>query len=347
VTTFAERALTRRSLLLGGGAAAATLVAGQAVAERPPILREATEIAIEVRPLGRFSLADRDRRDFGALTFRSGLELRSRFEGFGGFSGLWRSPDGRDLVAVSDRAHWLTARVTTRGGELSGLADAVMAPMLSANGRPLATTRSYDTESLAMVGGVAYVGIERTHEVMRFDWARDGVKARGRSVPVPRAAKDLPSNRSFEAIGVAPAGSPVAGAVVVIAERSGGDRDPTLGFILTGSGAGSFEVIRSDDYDVTDLAFLPGGAMLILERRFSLWRGPAVRLRWIAGAELRAGARLDGPILFEANAGAEIDNMEGLALHHEAGQPILTLISDDNFSALQRTLLLEFALGQE
>jgi hypothetical protein len=37
--------------------------------------------------------------------------------------------------------------------------------------------------------------------------------------------------------------------------------------------------------------------------------------------------------------------MEGIAAHRGAsGETIITLISDDNFSALQRTLLLQFAL---
>jgi hypothetical protein len=37
--------------------------------------------------------------------------------------------------------------------------------------------------------------------------------------------------------------------------------------------------------------------------------------------------------------------MEGIAAHRSAsGETILTLISDDNFSALQRTLLMQFAL---
>jgi hypothetical protein len=40
-----------------------------------------------------------------------------------------------------------------------------------------------------------------------------------------------------------------------------------------------------------------------------------------------------------------IDNMEGIAAHRAAsGETILTLISDDNFSLLQRTLLMQFAL---
>jgi hypothetical protein len=37
--------------------------------------------------------------------------------------------------------------------------------------------------------------------------------------------------------------------------------------------------------------------------------------------------------------------MEGLAVHRDgAGALVLTLISDDNFSVLQRTLLLQFTL---
>jgi hypothetical protein len=39
--------------------------------------------------------------------------------------------------------------------------------------------------------------------------------------------------------------------------------------------------------------------------------------------------------------------MEALAVHRNAaGETILTLISDDNFNPLQRTILLRFALVQ-
>jgi hypothetical protein len=36
--------------------------------------------------------------------------------------------------------------------------------------------------------------------------------------------------------------------------------------------------------------------------------------------------------------------MEGLAVHREGSETVLSLISDDNFSSLQKTVLLEFAL---
>lgn len=40
--------------------------------------------------------------------------------------------------------------------------------------------------------------------------------------------------------------------------------------------------------------------------------------------------------------------MEGLGVHRSPqGETVLTLISDDNFSALQRTILLQFTLIDE
>ena len=57
------------------------------------------------------------------------------------------------------------------------------------------------------------------------------------------------------------------------------------------------------------------------------------------------GAVVDGPSIFDADLGYEIDNMEGLDVHVTAdGDTVLTMISDDNFSMLQRTLLLQFTL---
>ena len=39
--------------------------------------------------------------------------------------------------------------------------------------------------------------------------------------------------------------------------------------------------------------------------------------------------------------------MEGLSVHRSGGGEVgLTLISDDNFSAVQRTLLLQFTLAE-
>ena len=62
-------------------------------------------------------------------------------------------------------------------------------------------------------------------------------------------------------------------------------------------------------------------------------------------ASVLPGALLDGPSIFDADLGHEIDNMEGIDTHVTAdGDTVITMISDDNFSIIQRTLLLQFTL---
>src|SRR6266478_3645549 len=119
------------------------------------------------------------------------------------------------------------------------------------------------------------------------------------------------------------------------------------GFLIGGASPGDFAVRRSSNYDVTDAALLPGGDVVLLERRFSWSSGLAVRMRRIPLGEIKPGAVVDGPVLFDVDLGYEIDNMEGLSVHRSAGgEVVLTLISDDNFSVVQRTLLLQFTLAE-
>jgi hypothetical protein len=334
--------LNRRSLLAGfGSAALATPVAAQAP-EQPLI-----PVVVSARPIKAFEPRSPEKVRFGALNFRGGLVLSGNHPRFGGFSGLWRASNGADLVAVTDNGFWLTAKARSQGGHIVALDEAELAPILGASGRPLHRSRYYDTESLTIADGVAYIGVERTHDVLRFDFGREGIAARARIVAVPREIKRLPNNRGLEAIGVAPPGHALAGAVVAISESSGAgsDDEPTLGVILGGRQPGLFKVARHAGFDITDLAFLPGGDMLLLERWYRPLRGVGMRIRRIAGASLKPGALLDGPYLIEADLGQEIDNMEGLCVHQDGSKTVLTLISDDNFSFIQRTVLLEFELA--
>jgi hypothetical protein len=85
----------------------------------------------------------------------------------------------------------------------------------------------------------------------------------------------------------------------------------------------------------------------VLERKFSLLSGVGIRIRRIALAAIAPGALVDGPAIFNADLGQEIDNMEGIDAHvTPEGDTVLTLVSDDNFSMIQRTLLLQFTLMQ-
>jgi len=63
---------------------------------------------------------------------------------------------------------------------------------------------------------------------------------------------------------------------------------------------------------------------------------------------LKADALVDGRPMIEADLGYQIDNMEGIAVHRAGnGETIVSLVSDDNFSIIQRNLLLQFAIVGE
>jgi hypothetical protein len=74
-----------------------------------------------------------------------------------------------------------------------------------------------------------------------------------------------------------------------------------------------------------------------------------MRLRHVSAHEIAPGARISGRTMFQGDSSFEIDNMEGLAVHHgPGGVSVVSLISDDNFNhLLQRTLLLQFTLLEE
>src|SRR5690606_3469060 len=126
----------------------------------------------------------------------------------GGVSSLRVADDGR-FVAVTDRGHWLRGRIVSRDQRPVAIADAEIAPILGSDGRPLTRRGWFDAESLAEDGGTFYVGIERVHEIVRFDYARHGLGARGRVVPTPPALKALPSNGGLECLVAPPKGLPL------------------------------------------------------------------------------------------------------------------------------------------
>ncbi|ABD86116.1 esterase-like activity of phytase family protein [Rhodopseudomonas palustris] len=307
-------------------------------------------VAIEVnaRPLRSFDTRDPSHVRFGALQFRSGLILTSPFRGFGGLSALRLDDRGERFVAISDKATWFTGRIVYRGRDMVGLADVEAAPMLGADGRPITARGWYDSESLALDNGIAYVGLERVQQILKFDFGRDGIRARGEVLATPPALRKLPSNKGLEALLLVPKGLPMAGTLIALSER-GLDADGNIvGFLIGGKTPGPFAVRRRDDFDISDACLLPDGELLVLERKFSLLTGAGIRIRRIALRSLAPGAVIDGPSIFDADLGDEIDNMEGLDVHRgAAGDLVVTLVSDDNFSMIQRTLLLQFTLLEE
>lgn len=306
---------------------------------------EPVSVEVNARPLNGFDTRDRSRLRFGALEFRSGLVLTSGFRGFGGLSGMRLDSRGERFVAISDKGGWFTGRIAYRGRLMTALEDVEASPMLWSDGRPITKRGWFDTECIALDGSLAYVGLERVNRILRYDFSKGFTRALGEEVPLPQAARKLPYNKGLEALVAVPRGRPLAGTLIAVSERALDAQGNILGFMVGGKTPGQFSVRRSDDFDVSDATLLPSGDMLLLERRFSWLGGVAVRIRRIASKSFAPDAVVDGPVIFFADLGYEVDNMEGIDAHVTAeGDTVVTLVSDDNFSMIQRNLLLQFTL---
>jgi hypothetical protein len=329
------------------------LVRAQTAVQPPP--KQATpdefsvtapvSIEVNARPLPSFDTRDRSHVRFGALEYRSGLILTSRFRGFGGLSGLRLDAKGERFIAISDKGSWFTGRIVYNGREMTGLDDVEASPMLGPDGRPITSRGWFDSESIALDGSMVYVGLERVNQVLRFDFAKGFTRAAGEVVTLPPAARKLPFNKGLEALVMVPKGFALAGTLLAISERGLDAQGNILAFLVGGKTPGQFTVRRTDNFDISDAVLLPSGDLLLLERKFSLLGGIGIRIRRIPLASVAPGAVINGPSIFNADLGNEIDNMEGIDAHVTPdGETVLTLVSDDNFSMIQRNLLLQFTL---
>jgi len=330
-----------------GIAAAQTAVQPPPKAPKPDEFSVTAPVSIEVnaRPLQSFDTRDRSHLRFGSLEYRSGLILTSPFRGFGGLSGIRLDAKGERFIAISDKGSWFTGRIVYRGREMTGLGDVEAAPILGPDGKPITTRGWFDSESIALDGSLVYVGLERVNQVLRFDFSKGFTRAPGEVVPLPPAARKLPYNKGLEALVVVPKGLPLAGTLIALSERGLDGGGNLIAFLIGGKTPGQFSVRRTENFDISDAVLLPSGDLLILERKFSWVGGVGIRIRRIALSSVTPGALVDGPAIFNADLGDEIDNMEGIDAHVTAeGDTVLTMVSDDNFSLLQRNLLLQFTL---
>lgn len=312
-----------------------------------PLLMGTPPAAIEVHaePIPAFDKHNPSRQHFDQLDYRGGVILTSSYREFGGLSALRMEPDNSHFISLSDHGRWLSGRIVYAGNRPVGVADAVMAPMLGPDGQPLAARGWHDTESIAKDGNTIYVGIEGVNQIVQFDFAKDGLRAHGYPIAVPAGVRTLPRNLGLESLVFVPRDQPLGGTLVAISERGLDAAGNLRAFLIGGPRPGDFAIKRSAKFDVSDAALLPSGDLLILERSAGWPEGLLVQIRRLSIKDVKPGAEVDGTVIFNADLRYEVDNMEGLDVQQAAnGDVLLTLVSDDNFSSLQRTELLQFAL---
>ncbi len=277
----------------------------------------------------------------GKLRPLGGLELNTSAWGFGGLSALNLAPD-LTLTAVSDRGRWWRAPMRLSEGRLAGIGDVTHGPLRDAAGAPLGQGANADSESLARLpNGDWLVGLERWHRILRY---RD---LAGPSQPfdTPPGLEAAPRNGGLEALTVL-----ADGRILAIAEQlPGSDPESRAAWIGTFQGPRitwrRTEYRPAPDLVPTDAAALPDGGALVLERRFSLFGGFSARLAHLPAAALRGTAPLAGEMWLELPPDAPAENWEGVATVQHEGRTLVALVSDDNQSPFQRTLLLLYAIA--
>lgn len=298
----------------------------------PPTRDEPAQSLVTATPVP-LDPDDPGRRRVGGLIFLRGWILESNEPRFGGISAM--HVENGQIVALSDVGVLLRFGSPRRPG-------AHPLDIRPLGRRAEAGKLSRDSEALVVRGAHAWIAFERRNRVARLDrnWSEEAAER-------PAPMRSWGSNSGPEAMVRL-----TDGRFLVFAEgRSRGD--PLSAVLLFDGDPAEAETAvaelryrRPSGYRVTDAALLPDGRLLVLNRRTSWLGGFAAKLVIADVRSLRAGAIVEGREIAELRAPLAVDNMEALSVTREDGRTIVRIASDDNFMAIQRTLLLEFALEE-
>jgi len=292
----------------------------------------------------------------GVLQYRGGFSLTSDVGNFGGLSGLSLSADGTEMTAVSDQGDLLRARLLLdKSGKLIGLDKTRFHRLRGIKGSYIsrrADKLDQDAEAVERLADGSYlVSFEVRHRVLRYT----DLTAKPSLFAVPPGIGKAPRNGGLEAMTALPDGR-----ILVLSEKfrtskdggkDGGKkgRGDYIGWLLSPDGESLGRVYWPGIgiFKPTDLAALPNGDVLLLQRRYTVIGGPGARLSHIPADKITPGARLMDVELARLVPPLSVDNFEGLAVHPDPkGGWWIYMLSDDNFNPLQRTLLLQFHLSE-
>jgi hypothetical protein len=281
----------------------------------------------------------RSRTVVGSLEFRGGLALTSPNKAFGGLSALRLGSSGADVFAVGDKGsavHFLLQHDAK--GQLKGAADLELITLTDAAGEAL-NRPDADAEGLGKSGDGWVISFEQNHRLEAF--SADFKTLRG-PIVAPEGITRLASNGGLETLLDLPDGQ-----FLLLAED---ELNPGLhqGWIGRENSWQAFSYQTLEPFQPVDAARLPDGGIVVLERRYSVMTGVGSRIVRLTAADMRKAMRgepIQGEELARLEAPLTVDNFEGIASRTgEDGKTSLYLLSDDNFSRTQRTLLFQFTL---
>ncbi len=276
----------------------------------------------------------------GGLKYRGGLVLQSETDAFGGLSALLVGKDGKRLIALGDRGRRFEAGIAYDAkGNLSGLYDASLVRLTGTDGNPLSGKSSSDAESLAWDRGDRDGGViaafERRHRLLRYRAGR----AKAEGLAPPPEILLAPRNGGIESL------TRLADGRLVAISEDLATKGGVFGWVEARKGWSTFIYETDGLFVPKGAATLPGGDVLVLERFYIDKENQGARLMRLGPSAFVPGARIKGAPVADLRPPLTIDNFEGVAVAEgRRGETLIYLISDDNFSPRQRTLLMMFEL---
>ncbi|MGL6210101.1 MAG: esterase-like activity of phytase family protein [Paracoccaceae bacterium] len=261
--------------------------------------------------------------------FVGAVRLSSDDPKFGGFSAVSIGQGGASIIALSDRGSYTDGPLMR--DETGRLTGANFAPMRALSGPEGVRLRGNDADSEALAigaNGSLYVGFEVNVRILRYDH----LGGSGDPLPTNPAFTDLRPNRSLEALAI-----DANGTLYTIPERPAPGPTLPLYRLADGIWLPPLGLPRPDNFRPVAADIGPDGRLYLLERRFHGPRGFASRLRRF---DLDS---LHGETLLQTSPGLH-DNLEGLSVWQARDGLRATMISDDNFLALQVTEIVEYRL---
>ncbi len=269
----------------------------------------------------------------GAFTYAGGLALTGPDgQRLGGLSDMVLDARG-GLTAISDEGDLLQAKVLIGPeGQLSGLDQAQIAPVHDLDGKALPNKIAADAEGLALwPNGDLMVSFEHDHRIWLYP------AAGGAPQPLPMPDIAMPPNDGMEGLSLAP--SQGLDAYWVGVEAGG----IWLCRIKTDCKAYPSLPMPPQGYRLSGLREGPDGQLFILHHSWNPAQGSRLVLSVIADP---AGPTPKTIETLSLAPPLSTDNFEGIAVTKAAdGALRIYLLSDDNFSKTQRTLLMAFDLA--
>lgn len=282
------------------------------------------------------SLSDIEQeQDLPGAVFAGGWHLTSPTPAFGGLSGLAVGDDG-NLLAVSDQGAFVWIGLVNNAPS-----GAHLAPMRDDSGDVIAGNRRRDAEGLDLRDGVALVSFERDHRVLAFDLEGCGAAARG--VEVARLGERIADmGNAMRANGGAEGLATTARGEIILAIETT-DGGLPLAWLDAGGAARLAGSIASRGEPVLTGLDRVGGRYYAVLRSYTRGSGNTIEVVTFQEPEGSGVIEVQRVLRLEPHHGT--DNFEGIALKRLDDDGLrLFLVSDDNFSRDQRTLLYAFDL---